>query len=258
MIAAVYLSGKSFLHKCDPRIKLFFLLFLLVYFFLPLPLFKYLILTASIVVTGIVATGLKDMLNPLKIIAPLLILILILTPPFYTGGRVYLELFDKPIITGDGLSEACHLIVRFLSLTYIFHIFLRTTKIEELVLSLRFFGISYKIALVISMTMRYIPYIISMYEGTLDAHRMRLTVSSPVISKWNFLARFLHLLSVLTSVLIQAVRSIPCSAMALETKGVGRSNPPGKMKKMKGISKLYSELILSFIIILVIVMYIYL
>jgi energy-coupling factor transport system permease protein len=253
MISETYLKGNSHIHSLDPRIKILYLIFFSILFFIPLPVLKYFLLLLLIFLAGITAAGFKDMLKPVKIIMPLLILIMILTPPFSTEGQVYLSLFDRPLVTESGLLESLRLAGRFLGLTLLFYLFLRTTRIEDFVRALRFFGLSYRISLIVSLTVRYIPYLSSIYEGTLDAHRMRLTVDTPAISKWNFPARFRRLLSVLTSVLIQAVKSIPSLAMALETRGVGRKNLPGQMKKMKTLGELANELILFILILSIIV-----
>ena len=255
MFTETYLKGNSVLHRLDPRIKLFFLIFLSAFFFVPLPVFKYYCVLLFIFVSGIYSAGFRDILRPVKIIAPLIILIMLLTPPFNSGGTVYLAINGCPLLTSAGLYESFHLAGRFLGLTLLFYLFLRTTKIEDFILALRFFGLSYRISLMISLTVRYIPYISSIYEGTLDAHKMRLTADSPYVSNWNFPSRFRKLLSVLTSVMIQAVKSIPALAMALETRGVGRNNLPGQIRKMKSLKELRKELILSFPFILIIVIY---
>ena len=256
MLTETYLRGNSFLHRADPRIKIFFLLFFSLFFFLPLHLAKHYAMIAFFIAAGTVSTGFSDILRPLKIVMPLLVLIILLTPPFHLHGKVYLTVFSRTVATSGGIYEAFHLAGRFVGLTLIFFIFLRTTKIEDLILSLRFFGLSYRIALIVSLTVRYIPFIASIYEGTIDAHRMRLSPDSAAISGWNFTARFAKLLSALTSVLIQAVKSIPNLAMALETRGVGRKNRPGAIKKMKSGKELSKELILSFLVISIMFSYI--
>ena len=256
MFSETYLKKKSFLHRFDPRIKLFFLLFLSVYFFLPLSCTKYYVVIFLVLLAGIFAVGFKEMIKPFKTILPLLLMILILNPPFYPDGKVYVILFNYPVVTEKGLYEAFHLIGRFSGLTLIFYLFLRITKIEDFILSLRFFGLPYKTALIISLTFRYLPYASSIYENTADAHKMRLNIYSETVSKWNVSARFKKMLSILVSVLIQSVKSIPNLAMVLETRGIGRNSKPGKIKKMCDFKKLSIQLILSFFVLSIIVYYI--
>ncbi|MCL2480441.1 MAG: energy-coupling factor transporter transmembrane protein EcfT [Spirochaetaceae bacterium] len=258
MISETYIKRNSFLHRFDPRIKLFFLLFLSIYFFLPLSCIKYYAVIVFVFLTGIFAVGFKEIIKPIKAVFPLLLMIVLFTPPFYPDGKVFIMIFDYPFITEKGLYEAFYLIARFFGLTLLFYLFLKTTRIEDLTLSLRFFRLPYKAALIISLTFRYLPYAASVYENTTEAHKMRLTKYSESVSKWNFPARFKKLLSVLASVLIQSVKSIPNLAMVLETRGIGRINKPGKIRKMDGIKKLWRQLILSFFLISIIVYYIFL
>ncbi|MCL2294902.1 MAG: energy-coupling factor transporter transmembrane protein EcfT [Spirochaetes bacterium] len=257
MFSDTYLNRDSFIHRLDPRIKLFFLLFFSIFFFLPLILLKYYGVVLLIFLTGIISIGFKEIVKPLKMISPILILIILLTPPFYPDGEAYLILFNYPLVTDKGLYQAFFLIGRFSGLTLLFYLFLRTVKMEDFALSLRFFKLPYTATLVISLTFRYLPYAASIYENTTDAHKMRLTNYSEPVSKWNFPARFKKLLSILTSVLIQSVKSIPNLAMVLETRGIGRNSKPGKMKKMAGIKKLSRQLIFSFFVLSVIICYIF-
>ncbi len=258
MLSETYLKKNSFLHKTDPRIKLIFLLFLSIFFFLPLNNVKYYSVVFLIFTAGILTIGFKEIIKPLKAIFPLIFMIILLTPPFHPDGKVYIILFNYPLVTDKGIYESFYLIGRFSGLTLLFYLFLRTTKVEDFTLSLRFFGLPYKAALIISLTLRYLPYAASIYENTADAHKMRLTNCSKTVSKWNFPARFKKLLSILASILIQSVKSIPNLAMVLETRGIGRKNKPGKMKEMISIKKLSGQLILSFFVIFIIVYYIFL
>ena len=258
MLSETYLKKDSFLHRFDPRIKLFFLLFLSIFFFLRLPGIKYCSVIFLVLLTGITAIGFKEIIKPIKTIFPLLFMIILFTPLFYPDGKIYLMFFNYPFLTEKGLYEAFSLIGRFSGLTLIFYLFLKTTKIEDFTLSLRFFRLPYKAALIISLTFRYLPYAASVYENTTDAHKMRLTNYSETIPKWNFPLRFKKLLTILASVLIQSVKSIPNLAMVLETRGIGRNNKPGKIKKMDSIKKLWGQVILSFFIISIIIYYIFL
>ena len=132
MISETYIKRNSFLHRFDPRIKLLFLLFLSIYFILPLSCVKYYAVIIFILLTGIVAIGFKEIIKPIKAIFPLLLMIILFTPPFYPNGKVYMMVFDYPFITDNGLHEAFYLIARFSGLTLLFYLFLKTTKIEDL------------------------------------------------------------------------------------------------------------------------------
>lgn len=258
MFTETYQKGNSLLHKLDPRLKIIYLLFFSVIFFLPVSVIKYYTVFFLIFITAVSASGLGNVLKPVKVITPLLILIILLTPLFHPEGKELLKIGDFTLLTSSGLSETLHLTGRFLGITVLFFIFLRTTRIDDFIRSLRYFGLSHRISVVITITVRYIPYLMSVYTNTVDAHRMRLTADTIIPGKWNFTSRFKNLLSVLTSVMIQAVKGIPVLAMALETRGFGRKNIPGQLKKMKALKDLSLEIILSFSLFLGIVYYLFL
>ena len=69
------------------------------------------------------------------------------------------------------------------------------------------------------MTLRTIPTLAATWRNVVDAHRLRRdgTRSKPRLVQTY--------VPVLTSVLIESVKAIPLLAMALESRGFGRSNP---------------------------------
>ena len=58
--------------------------------------------------------------------------------------------------------------------------------------------------------------------------------------------------------IVLKTKGIPVLAMALETRGFGRKNIPGQLKKMKALKDLSLEIILSFSLFLGIVYYLFL
>ena len=224
---------------------------------MPVPVIKYYSVFLLIFVSAWRASGLKNVLQPIKVIMPLILLIMLLTPFFHPEGRIILQTGNLIILTNTGIHETLLLVGRFLGVTLLFFVFLRTTRIDDFILALRYYGLSYKNAVVITITVRYIPYLMSVYVNTVDAHKLRLTVNTKLPGRWNFAARFKNILSVLTSVLIQAVKGIPVLAMALETRGFGRKTKHGCLRRMKGFDKLIFEIILSFILFLGILSYIF-
>lgn len=222
MITSTYLERNSFLHKTDPRIKLFLLLFLTISFFLTdqIPVTAVYLLFITVLI--ILSCGFKEIFIPLKTIYPILIFIIILTPPFHTGGIIYLQIQSFVLLSYNGLEETLRLIVRFTGITSIFFLFFRTTSIDELILSLRWFKLPYNATLIITIALRYIPHMIGIYTNVLDAHKLRKNWNDPQ-PKGYLAARIKKILPVLVSVLIQSIKTIPTLAMALELKGLGSS-----------------------------------
>ena len=210
----------GFLHAFDPRAKLILLVPLLVCYFLPVTPLLLAPYTAALVVLIIAALGPAALVAPLRAIGPVLVLICLLTPPFYRGGQVLVSLLHVPVLTTLGVRTTFTLFLRFLGLTLGFFLVMRTVTPDELVLSLRWFGLPYTVCLVIVIALRTIPTVSTTWHNALDAHRLRSDPSRQR-GRRRLVERYLP---VLTSVFIEAVKGIPVLAMALESRGFGRTN----------------------------------
>jgi energy-coupling factor transport system permease protein len=93
----------------------------------------------------------------------------------------------------------------------VFFALLRSLRLEELVLALRWYGLPYPAALTVTITFRYIPFLAGTWHDARDAARLRGSGGGPG--------------PVLAAVMVKAVRTIPTLAMALELRGLGRSGP---------------------------------
>ncbi len=221
MMSTAYRSGRSMLHVCDPRVKLIVLMEVCVLLFWPMNLRYSGIITGIIMCTILLSLGIRDLLIPIKGISPLLILVALLTPPFYRGGEV-LAAFWIIEITTYGIEETLRLIFRFTGITLIFFAYFRTVPMREVILTLRFYGLPYTAALVISLSFRYIPYIAQLLQNVQDAHSLRCSVvQEGEKPKRGIFRRFAGIQPVLTSVVIASIKSIPSLAMSLEHRGIG-------------------------------------
>jgi energy-coupling factor transport system permease protein len=231
---------KSFLYKADPRLKLIIMLIYTAAFFCPISALRYGLLLVPVVAAGFITCGFKPFLSVFKLILPLLILTALVTPFF------------------SGIHETVRIILRFIGITALFFLYFKTTDSDQFIQTLRFFGMPYRIALIISISISYIPLLLDTYHDADSAHKLRYTESCPSVSRWNFIARFRAILPVLASVLIQAVKNIPTLAMALEIRGVGKAKPT-VFQPIQCETPLYKQFLLYFIpiiaIILILVIY---
>ncbi len=221
MIDTLYERGDSPLHRFDCRLKLVMLPFFVIYYFFPLPPVcpgALLFLTAFLVVS---VSGIADLLRPLKMIFPLLLLIILLTPLFNRGGDPLIIAGSLTILTRSGLIETIIYIIRFTGITLAFYLFFRTTPMEDMLLGLRWFRIPYVMTLVISVALRYIPHLTGLYSQISSAHSLRCSFDDPM-EKTGFSGRIRRFFPILVSLMIQSVKTIPALSMALELKGVGR------------------------------------
>lgn len=228
MIAEFYSPGESFLHQWDARAKLLALPVVLAAFFIPSPPWVLLALAVAIAAAIVIALGPSQLLPPLKTLWPVLVLILLLTPPFHRDGAPVVRVGGATLLTGAGLEVTLILLLRFLGITYGFFALVRTLSLDDLVLGLRWFGLPYGACLAVTITLRTIPALAATWHAVRDAHRLRAGAAekrrAPIVRTY---------LPVLTSVMIEAVKGIPVLAMALESRGFGRKNPRTSLVGLK-------------------------
>jgi energy-coupling factor transport system permease protein len=213
--------GRSFLHRFDPRAKLIVLLPLFASFFLPGPVWLPAAYVGALALVIAGSLGLRELKTPLRAIAPILLLICLLTPPFHMQGRSILRLYTLTLLTSDGLEETILLCMRFTGITLACFAVFRTLDLNDFVLSLRWFGLPFSLCLILIVTLRYIPSLGEIWRNVRDAHKLR---SGPPAGRGRRIpAR--GWMPLLTSVLIEAVKGIPVLAMALESRGFGRETP---------------------------------
>ena len=252
MITQVYgKKGPSAFHRYDPRAKIVLLLAFLSLFFLPIPVGRLgAYLAVVLLVTG-VFLGILNILRPIRLILPILILVVLLTPPFHRYGPVLVSIRGFSLLSVPGLMETLRLIVRFTGITVLFYLFLGTTDQENLILAFRWFGLPFTFSLILGIALEYIPTILILYSQVQDAHRLRRADAEPVSEQAHpagrtpagggrsrgeakgLFRRLAGAIPVLTSVIVLSVRRIPTLAMALETRGVGRKNRRGSYRSLK-------------------------
>lgn len=246
MIDTLYRSRTSPLHRYDCRLKLFLLPLMTVFFFLPLSTAASALYSAGLLLAVLVLLGGKDLLIPLKMILPLLILILILTPLFNREGTVLLRAGGFALVSDRGLKEALIYICRFTGISYLFFIFFRTTPMEDILLGLRWYRLPYTAVLVISIALRYIPHLAGLYSQIKAAHALRQTAGG---RRTRGIGRIRNLFPVLVSLMIQSVKTIPVLTMALELKGIGREGSRSRYRALPPAPAPLLQILISFLLV---------
>ena len=253
MISGAFLPGSSMVHRTDPRIKLALLIVWVVALILPVSLLSLAGYYLGLVLLITLALSFREVLQPLKTIWPILLLVALLTPPFHHAGRTLFQIGTSVTITLGGLQEALILIIRFSGITSAFFLFFRTTSIDDFILTLRWYGLPYSGALVITIAFRYIPSLLQLYHNIEDAHALRRPVQSGKATL-NPVKKFTHLFPTLVSVMIHSIKSIPTLSMALESRGFGRSNSRTSYRRLRPLQKVIHQAVFSVIVLLFIVL----
>ncbi len=225
MITDTFKPGHSILHRLDPRPKLILLVLTTVVFFLPMPPLYLTPYVALLTLLTILCLGPRELVTPILGILPILLFVAILTPLFRREGKPIVLQMVRVITPIDGLTETGRMILRFTVDKLAFFLYLRTTEINNLVLALRWFRLPFGASLVVTITLRYIHYMVNVYSNIVAAHKLRSGTPGERERRWAFFRRIKRTLPVLTSVLIYAIKGVPLLSMALESRGVGRRNP---------------------------------
>ena len=202
----------TFLNRFDPRAKLVLLITVIVIFFLPVHIIHLAVLSFLIMVLSSMVFGIRAGLKPLKSFIPIFLLIGLLAPLFSNAGNTLISLFNGFIrITDLGLLKAARLILRLAGVSLFIYIYFITTELSQFVLTLRFFLLPFRAALVISAAVRYIPLLASAGSKIKNSEKLLGINKSRIVS-------------LLTGLTIYAVKQIPVLAANLESRGVFRKN----------------------------------
>jgi energy-coupling factor transport system permease protein len=208
----LYLDRDTFMHRLDPRTKIFLLLgtFVLVFIYLD-PLFQA-VLFGVVLFVGY----LSQMLVNLKRIWFILVMISVMTVILWSlfgSGETPLFLFLELESLLYGLAIALRIVIAIVAGM----IFLSTTRNEEIAIGLVRLGIPYRFAFAVSTALRLVPTIAATGMTIAQAQRSR----GLDLDAGNILQRIRKNIPLLIPVFVSTIRSTNVFSMALESKGFG-------------------------------------
>lgn len=216
VVLDLYAPGRSWLHRLDPRVKLWGIVVGFVVVFL----FPHLL--AQILFLGILHVLLLSCGIPWRALrgiwrqmALLIVLILLLQPFFRPGGAVIFSLGALQL-TVAGLYYAGMIAARVLTLAFVSGGVLFTTDQTRLIQALVRLGIPYTWGITLSLTLRFLPAIQSLFVGVREAQSARGWVP-----RGSLLQRMREYLPVLVAVVIGTLRLSDQLTLALTARGLG-------------------------------------
>jgi energy-coupling factor transport system permease protein len=212
MDPSLYLDRDTFVHRLDPRTKIFLLLgmFALPFVFLD-PLYELAVL-ALVLYFGYLAQSLANLGRIWFILLAILVITTILWS-IVGSGRTPLFLFVEREALLYGFSTALRIIITVVAGM----IFLSTTRNEEVAIGLVRLGIPYRFAFAVSTALRLVPTIVATGLTIGQAQRSR----GLDLDSGNVIQRIRKHLPLLVPVFVTTVRSTNVFSMALESKGFG-------------------------------------
>lgn len=212
MDPSLYLDRDTWVHRLDPRTKMFLLIgaFVLTFTFLD-PLYEIVVL-AVVLLFGYWAKALEN-LRRIWFILLTVALITIVVWSIVGAGETPLFLFVELEAVLYGVSIALRLDTTIITAM----IFISTTRNEEVAIGLVKLGIPYRFAFAVSTALRLVPTIASTGYTISQAQRSR----GLDLESGNILQRIRKYVPLLVPVFVTTLRSTNVFSMALESKGFG-------------------------------------
>ena len=210
----LYLDRDTFVHRLDPRTKMFLLVgaFALAFLFLN-PLYG-LVVLAAVVAFGALARSLVN-LKRIRFILVMIGLVTVLMWSVFSQGETPLFLFVEWEALLYGIGVALKIVATIIAGM----IFLSTTRNEEIATGLVKLGIPYRFAFAVSTALRLVPTIAATGSTISQAQRSR----GLDLESGNLIQRVRKNTPLLIPVFVSTIRSTNVFSMALESKGFGAS-----------------------------------
>lgn len=213
----LYVPRSSWIHALDPRVKLVWVLCSLI----ALLLCKNLVVMLAVLIltVGLYATAripFNKFLAVWKTLLPVATLLAVLWILFYPSGTPLVQLWIITI-TPLSLAQGLVLALRILNLGLAVTLWLYTTDSFSIVQSLVKLHVPYEWGLVLSLALRYIPFIHESYSTIAQAQKAR----GLNLSEGNSFRRVRVMLPILIATMISALRASDHLAKALDARGFG-------------------------------------
>lgn len=212
----LYVPGRSWLHRCDPRVKLWVMLLgLILAFRWTHPLTQALsvaVLLLTLRFAGVRWRTLGWLWQQMRL---LVFLMLILQPLFSPSGSILAQIGPLTLSSG-GISNAMLLALRVLVMAFLTGGLLFTTDQRALVRAFVRLGLPYNWGLTLSLTLRFLPAI-----GNLTTTVREAQASRGWVGEGNLLRRAQEYQPVLIAIIIGALRLSEQLTLALAARGLG-------------------------------------
>jgi energy-coupling factor transport system permease protein len=213
-----YLPRDSWLHRLDPRTKLWAVLLVGTtgLMFKQIGVLAGLLIAAHLALLSaeVPAGRLRWLWARL---APLLVMILILQPLFAPGPGPELLRLGPLRVTVDGLLDGVSFALRAASLAFVAAALLLTTDPTELVQGLVKLGLPYSWGLTVGLAIRYLPTTYGLFVTVSEAQQAR----GWIVGQGNLLRRVRSYLPILVATIISALRLSDGLGLALAARGLG-------------------------------------
>jgi energy-coupling factor transport system permease protein len=213
-----YLARDSWLHRLDPRAKLWAVLLASV---VALTYRQIGVLAGLLLLAHLVLLSARVPPGRLRWLwsrlLPLLVMILILQPLFAPGPGPDLWRWGPVRLTGAGLLGGVSFALRAAALAFVAGVLLLTTDPARLVQGLVKLGLPYPWGLTIGLAIRYLPTTYALFLSIGEAQQAR----GWSVGQGDFVKRVRSYLPILVATIIASLRASESLGMALAARGLG-------------------------------------
>jgi len=218
----LYAPGDSWLHRLDPRTKLWMVLaagiVALVFRHLAVPAALLVLSTLALLSARIPSARIRWLWIRL---APLLVMILVLQPLFTPGPGPGFFHVGPLRVTIYGVLEGMSFALRAAALAFISAVLLLTTDPADLVQGLVKLGLPYPWGLTVGLAIRYLPITYSLFVTISEAQQAR----GWIVGQGSIVRRARSYLPILVATIIAALRLSDGLGLALAARGLGYPAP---------------------------------
>jgi len=234
-----YFEGNSVIHKADPRIKILFMIWLIVFIFVSGNAYSLMLSCVFVLaVLFISKVKFKMYLKNLKAILPVLIFTALINVFYSQTGKVLLD-FWKITITTGGIYRSVFMSLRIILLIFVSSVLTYTTTpndltdgIESLLSPLKYIGLKnavHTLAMMMTIALRFIPTLIEEAEKIMNAQKAR----GADLESGGLIQRVKALIPILIPLLISSVRRASELAEAMECRCYNGGEGKTRMKQMR-------------------------
>ena len=244
-----YIATKSSIHNLDPRTKLIwlFIMYTVVLFFdHPVFLtifFIYILLIYSI--ANIPGRTIWASIKPFTILAIFIVLIWVIIFP---GTKVIFRIpYINFPISLESIMHATSMAIRFLSLLSATFLLLFTTKISELTIGFRKFGLPYTASFLFAGSIRFIPVIMDDLNTIMEAQKCR----GLDLESGSLLSRAKSIIIMLAPLIFTSFKRVKTLGYSLETRAFDAVNKRTSLIEIKFKSTDYLVILLNILLLIV-------
>ena len=226
----LYTEADTFLHRMDPRVKIFSVLMLTLLALIMSELLHLVILLAFIAL--LIALGrapLHKVNLALRFVVRVMIMIIILWPIFDPSGLHVLFTFGPLKITEEGIWRGITNAFRICCLATVWYVLMFTTSQRDLVRALVKLGVRFDFGLTLSIALRFLPTFSATVDSIKDAQRargMEFDKGSPIRRSKNYIA-------VLIPTIVSALRTADTLSLALQSRAYGARRDRTYLRELK-------------------------